>query len=64
MCQRHSVPGWGFLTSCLEVMGVHSRFLSKVRAETHGKVFMEQAPLQMGQGWSTVEGVGGRRATC
>lgn len=44
------------------VMGSHGRFLSKVRTDTHDKLLVEKVPLQMGQGWSKVEGGGGRRA--
>lgn len=43
-------------------MGSHGRFLSKVRPETQGKLLVGEALLQMGQGWSSVEGGGtGRR---
>lgn len=58
MLERHFVPGWGFLSQFLEVMGSHGRFLSKVRPETQGKLLVGEARLQMGQGWSNVEGGG------
>lgn len=61
MLGRHFVPGWGFLSRFLEVMGSQRRFLSKVRTETQRKVWVGEAPLQVGPGWSKVEGGAGRR---